>query len=836
MFERLRKLFRRTKVETLPLQFEIDENEDGHHVVKVYKQANEDRALVRDIRSLWRYGYREEEETDDGTRVYALSEDDRQTLLSLKSLNPDIRDDGALVFEVSPPILRYLRTKPQITEGESSQRLRVSDEPLRPTAKVEFDRRTGLTVQVGYALDDSGDIIPEDQLHKTTDGGYARLGNTFVRLPDKLSDKARELLQRPTHQVPLSNIPEFFTRDLVLIKKDFNAVLTDLANLILVLDEPLKPVVRVDRGEQGWLDFRVEYQAGALRIPHDLLSQKAGQKYCQVNATTWVANDPQQVDRAAQQLERLDVIRTVNGYRVPVAQFASLEEFIDDIGGRAELSAAYREFLDQLTGFQPSETFPLTDSAEAQLGRQAIQLRPYQRSGIHWLHWLYGTYLHGVLADDMGLGKTLESICALRLAYEQSGSNQHSLVVAPKSVLVHWQRELQRFYPEMLTYKYHGPGRQRFLLHADRPIVFISTYATVANDIDHLMETPFFYLILDEATRIKNPGARRTQAVKALNAAHRLALTGTPVENRPAELWSLFDFLMRGHLGRYGTFTRVFEDAITAGDHHASERLGHRIRPFLLRRKKGDVAQDLPDKIEMDEWCELTEEQKQLYGGLIEASRAVRAALRRGERVNYTASILPVITKLKQICDHPALVISEKQPLRGRSEKFDWVIDKIAEIHQQGEQVVVFSHFLGMLDLLEAAMQQKAIRYIRMDGSTRHRQPLIDRFNQGEARVALCSLMATGHGINLQSANHVIHADRWWNPAIEDQATDRVHRIGQDRTVYVYRILTEGTLEERIDRLLEEKRGMADRIIGAATTGPAGWTREELLELLRPLD
>ena len=423
----------------------------------------------------------------------------------------------------------------------------------------------------------------------------------------------------------------------------------------------------------------------------------------------------------------------------------------------------------------------------------------------------------------------------MRQAYEDTGNRQHSLVVAPKSVLHHWEREILRFFPSARTYQYHGSQRQN-LFNSVHPIIFISTYSIISNDVDTLSRVPFFYLILDEATNIKNPDSGRTKAVKALNSAHRLALTGTPVENRPAELWSLFDFLMRGHLGKYGTFVNTFENRIVAGDQDAVNRLGRRIYPFMLRRLKADVAKDLPEKIEMEEWCELTAEQRELYGGLQGEVKDIYSALKRGEYVNYTANILPVLTKLKQVCDHPAIATKQANPLLGRSNKFDWITERITAIIEEGEQVVVFSHFLDMLTLLERWILTRPVRHIRIDGSTNNRQQLIDMFNNGEASVALCSLMAAGHGINLTSANHVIHADRWWNPAVEDQATDRVHRIGQDKTVYVYRILVEDTLEERIDTLLTNKRAMASSIISAATATTSSWTREELLELLKPID
>ena len=255
-----------------------------------------------------------------------------------------------------------------------------------------------------------------------------------------------------------------------------------------------------------------------------------------------------------------------------------------------------------------------------------------------------------------------------------------------------------------------------------------------------------------------------------------------------------------------------------------------------MRRLKQDVADDLPDKVEMDEWCELTDEQRQLYIEIQNNYRGLARSLARGEQVSKT-SILAALTKLKQVCDHPALINKKENPIKGRSEKLDWVIDKVGEIAAQREKVVIFSHYLGMLSLMETELANQGFSLVRIDGSTAldTRQYLIDRFNEGDSQVALCSLRAAGYGINLTAANHVIHADRWWNPAIEDQATDRVHRIGQDQIVYVYRILVQDTLEEKIVRLLERKRVIAGDVVGAATEGGLEWSREELLEILKPI-
>ena len=813
----------------------MDRTDDNHHRVQVFKIFDGEEEPVVDADALSHYGYREEVQTPTGLVIYYVDEKHRQQLRAIVSLQPHVASDGALLFGFAPRVLSYLRVKGDTNETEPSSRLHIDDTPLKPTARISYDPQQGIEINTGYALDDDPDhLVSADDLPITADGDFAIIGDEFRPIKPGLSDKAKMWLKQAVQHVDRDKIPEFFLRDLVLLKRDFNAVLVDDAQRLRVLNEAIKPVVRVKSSEPGWLDFQIEYECAGYPLPSNLLSKMTGE-FVELNDTTWLKVNRSSVDQIEKQLDGLGATPVNGGYRLPIMEFTSLEEFIEKIGGRAELSQAYGEFLDHLTDFRTDDSYVLSPTAERDLTTNGIKLRPYQRGGIQWLTWLQQNRLHGVLADDMGLGKTLQAIATMRQGYESTDSHQHSLVVAPKSVLLHWQREIHRFFPTARTYQYHGPQRQN-LFNSASPIIFISTYNIVSNDVETLSRVPFFYLILDEATYIKNPDSGRTQAVKALNSAHRLALTGTPVENRPAELWSLFDFLMRGHLGKYGTFVNIFENRIVGGDQDAVNRLGRRIKPFMLRREKSDVARDLPEKIEMTEWCDLTVEQSELYGALQGEVKDIYSALKRGEYVNYTANILPVLTKLKQICDHPAIVTQNANPLLGRSNKFDWIAERISSILNQGEQVVVFSHFLGMLNLLQKWVNTQPIQYIRIDGSTNNRQPLIDMFNAGQAKVALCSLMAAGHGINLTAANHVIHADRWWNPAVEDQATDRVHRIGQDKTVYVYRILVEDTLEERIDTLLANKRLMASSIIGAATDTTRSWTREDLLELLKPID
>lgn len=816
----------------LPLEFTLDLDDQGKHIVTVYATMEGQREQIEDVRKLWSYGHVLERTGGE----YTIGREDLETLLAMRSLNPEICDDGTMVFDVCPPVLHYLRTRDSIEEAEDSQELRIADRPIPPVASIDYEPGQELTVSTGYAQEGTAKLVGADELELTADQGFVRLDKTFYPIDQHLNRVVKEWLDRGTTKVPLDGIPEFFKRDLVLLKTQMGAVLTERANAIQIIDSQYEPRVRVRSDEQGWLNFEIDYVVGGYELPQDLI-RSTKEKYIQTDDNTWIQKDSKTLVTTESRLRDLGAEPTAEGFRVPVTQFASLEEFIEQIGGIREVSDEYARFLDQITDFQADEAFKLPADFEARLTSRGIHLRPYQRAGIHWLSWLVAHNLHGVLADDMGLGKTIQTIAAMGVRYGEEGSVQHSLIVCPKSVVHFWAREIERCIPSATVYEYVGPARNRRLWKASMPIIFLSTYATVTRDIGLIRSVPLFFLVLDEATRIKNPDTQRTKAIKSLNSLHRVALSGTPIENRPAELWSLFDFLMKEHLGTHGRFIRVFEAPITAGDNGAAVRLSRRIRPFILRRLKEEVAKDLPEKIDMDEWCVLTEEQKSLYGQIQDMyADPVRRALRGGENVNYATSILPVLTKLKQVCDHPALITGEAEPVEGRSEKFDLVVKKVEEIHSKGEHVVLFSHFLSTLDLLEIALQQRGITYIRLDGSTTNRQGLIDRFNKHRADAALCSIQACGQGITMTAANHVIHIDRWWNPAIEDQATDRVHRIGQDKTVFVHRFLVAGTLEEKIAVLLERKRDISDRVIGAAVRQEMKWTRDELLELLKPLE
>jgi SNF2 family DNA or RNA helicase len=823
------------KPREVELEFELDMDADERHVISVFEKHNGARHKVLNPAQLWSYGRTFKRA---GIR-YSLSFKAVESLNILRSLHPATGDDGDLLIKFLPPALEYLRKRKDVKETATSSKLKVSEEHLEPSAVVDYNPAEGTTITAGYRRSADDHVVRKSELDLTHDGGYARFGDVFHPLKKTKSDKGAKWIEEETTTIDLDHVPEFFSRDLVLLKSELSAVLTDQAQRVQIISAPLKPRVTVEQDEPGWLDFVVDYKAGRYVLPEDTIKRtlKDGKTHVRVNEYRFIKADQGALDRTQAEIKKLGAVSRAKRYRLPITRFSSLEEFIDRIGGARVLSKAYEDFLAKLSGFKPNEDFRLSDTAEKNLLDAGFALRPYQRAGIHWLNWLRENHLHGVLADDMGLGKTVQTICAVNIAHEKQEADRPSLIVCPRSVVPFWVREVRRCVPDINISAYGGSRRDKTIWENGGKRWIVTTYETLARDIDLVAKVPFYFLVLDEATMIKNPHTQRTQAIKSINAMHRLAISGTPVENRLSELWSMFDFLIKGMFGTHGDFSTRYEAPIAAGDEDAAEELARRIRPFLLRRLKETVAKDLPEKLELEIWCDLTAEQRSLYGQLQDLlAKPLQEEIESGAQVNYQMSVLPVLTKLKQVCDHPALITGKLKPLLGRSEKFDTTVARIQEIKAAGEQVVVFSHFLKTLDLFELVFADLGISSIRIDGGVENRQERIDHFNKGKATVALCSILACGYGITLTSANHVIHFDRWWNPATEDQATDRVHRIGQQKTVYVYRTLVSGTLEEKIAVLLENKRNLADQVIGASITQPMSWTKQELLELLKPLD
>ncbi len=445
-------------------------------------------------------------------------------------------------------------------------------------------------------------------------------------------------------------------------------------------------------------------------------------------------------------------------------------------------------------------------------------LRPYQRRGLAWLSEMSTLGLGGVLADDMGLGKTIQ-VLALHRAGLVEGP---MLVVCPASVIGNWEREAGRFTPGVPVRRYHGPERNLDDL-ADDAIV-LATYGIVRRDAEHLGAPDWGLVVADEAQAIKNPRARTARAMRTIISKARLALTGTPVENHLGDLWSLLDWTTPGLLGRYETFRREVAIPIERhGDREVTEMFSRMVRPFMLRRRKIDpgVVPDLPPKIQTDDLMPLTTEQATLYRAAVED---VLAQVEEADGINRRGLVLKLLTGLKQVCNHPAQYLDQRGPLAGRSGKLDGLVDLVEVIIDEDDAALVFTQFVAMGRLIEEHLASIGARTLFLHGSVpvRRRQEMVDAFQDGDVDVFVVSLKAGGTGLNLTRATHVIHYDRWWNPAVEDQASDRAWRIGQDRTVHVHRMICEGTVEDRIAALLEDKRALADSVVG----GGEAWITE----------
>ena len=481
-----------------------------------------------------------------------------------------------------------------------------------------------------------------------------------------------------------------------------------------------------------------------------------------------------------------------------------------------ELGARLRDFQ----GIRP---------VEPPVGLQA-ELRDYQREGLNWLQFLREYELGGVLADDMGLGKTVQALAHLAIEKETGRLDRPALVIAPTSLMHNWQREAQRFTPQLRTLTLHGSTRhQDFGRLAEHDVIF-TTYPLLPRDAEALLAQDYHIVILDEAQAIKNPKAKAAEVVRQLKTRHRLCLTGTPMENHLGELWSLFHFLMPGLLGDERRFRQLFRTPIEKhADHGRRQALARRLAPFLLRRTKEQVATELPPKIEMVRSVELEGAQRDLYESIrLALHDKVRSEIQKKGLARSQIVILDALLKLRQVCCDPRLLKLDSAKKVKRSAKLELLMEMLPALLEEGRRVLLFSQFTSMLALIEAALTERQIDYVLLTGDTRDRATPIDRFQAGEVPLFLISLKAGGTGLNLTAADTVIHYDPWWNPAVERQATDRAHRIGQDKTVFVYKLITTGSVEEKIGQLQARKQALADGVFGkAGAEGPA-FTVEDL--------
>ncbi|MFC2073956.1 SNF2-related protein [Campylobacterota bacterium] len=507
-----------------------------------------------------------------------------------------------------------------------------------------------------------------------------------------------------------------------------------------------------------------------------------------------------------------------------------------------------RKYEAQVFGNFSSDRFNIQDTTDLRKLSDEIQkrhiledkskglkatLRSYQEEGVAWMQFLRRYGFGGVLADDMGLGKTLQTLAHLQIEKESDRFDKPALIVAPTSLLGNWKAEASKFTPNLRVALYYGSSRKDILDNINDFDLIITSYTLLSLDIDSLKKKKFYYLILDEAQKIKNARSESAKSAKLIDTQYHLALSGTPMENHLGELHSIFDTVMPDFLGSLKEFKALYQNPIEK-EHssQAQERLNSRIRPFMLRRTKDKVAKELPLKTEIIRSVSFESDQAQLYETIrVSMEKSVRESIKSMGLAKSHITILAALLKLRQVCCDPRLLKIEEAQKAQESAKLEMLMELVQELREEGRRILIFSQFTSMLEIIEEQMMDKAISYSKLTGSTLKRQEQINRFNEDKTDVFLISLKAGGVGLNLTKADVVIHYDPWWNPAAQDQATDRAYRIGQDKPVFVYKLIVENSVEEKIVQMQESKKALAEAIYEGKEQGFSKMDEKDLLEL-----
>jgi len=507
---------------------------------------------------------------------------------------------------------------------------------------------------------------------------------------------------------------------------------------------------------------------------------------------------------------------------------------LDDQGVMATGANRLRKLADKLKDFESITPVKVPKALQA-------ELRTYQKQGLNWLQFLREYRLNGILADDMGLGKTIQTLTHLLVEKQQGRLTKPVLIVAPTSVIYNWGNEIDKFTPDLSYKVLHSPKRKAFLEADDsfeQVDIVITSYALIVKDLDIYQAKKFYYLILDEAHYIKNTKTKLYQAFLTLKAQHKLCLTGTPMENHLGEFWAQFNFLLPGFLGGQKQFTKLFRTPIEKhGDQDRKRILNQRIKPFILRRTKEKIATELPAKTEIVQTLRIEGKQAELYESVrLAMDQRLKDVIASKGLKRSQIEILDALLKLRQVCNHPKLLSLKGAKKINQSVKLDYLMETLPEQIDEGRKILIFSQFTSMLSLIEAELIDEGIGFVKLTGSTTNRQAVVDKFQRGEVPVFLISLRAGGVGLNLTAADTVIHFDPWWNPAVENQATDRAYRIGQDKPVFVYKLIIENSIEEKIQQIQKNKAALANALLSEETSDTKlSLTDDVLASLLSPL-
>lgn len=750
--------------------------------------------------------------------------------LELKLIS--LQGGGETVFhlsaEKSPRIFEKLTRFPRndVEFSERARRTKLYKSPLVPYLHADINNDGHVELSPILKLKGAGK--KDAQAFAWEQLGEHRIGEEWVWL----NNSYRPIEPIPFHLKPYFNKEKplvYGEKDaLDFLKYDFNLLLNNSSfkpserlKGVEVHESPDISHVQVESCDNDWLWLDPTYTVGRHTITLSEILLCMDKSRCIRKDTDYIEIPKDIMDlwqRGSGVIENGRIKMPKLGYLRTRAECSK----------KAKVTACHetQKFLANFDRITPPQPAPAITSYKG-------ELRTYQQSGYDWLWFLHTNGFNGILADEMGLGKTHQAMVVI-LSALQTEPNVPNLVICPTSVLDHWKSKFQTYAPELKIALFYGKERN-VLLSDNLPSVVLTTYSILSRDVEGLSKIQWNYIVLDEAQKIKNHNTQMCKATKFLKAQHRLALTGTPIENRLTELWSIFDFLMPGYLGSIDDFRKRYENPITKyQDNEKREVLKKIIHPFKLRRLKKDVLTELPAKTEEKRYCTLAPAQIVVYKDIVhERGSKLIAKLRDESQPVEYIHIFALLTKLKRLCDHPKLVLNGNSPKGATSGKFELFKEIMEETLESGEKVVVFSQYLEMLDIIGDWLNSIDVGYETLRGSTMNRGKVVERFqNDPNCNVFLGSLMAGGLGIDLTSASVVIHYDRWWNAAREDQATDRVHRIGQTRGVQVFKLITRGTLEEKIDAMITTKATLMNSVVESDDTVFKTFSRKELIELL----
>jgi superfamily II DNA or RNA helicase len=621
----------------------------------------------------------------------------------------------------------------------------------------------------------------------------------------------------------------FFARDYGRLQREWELTMEERLQRSTSQNlERIEPRFEITPSGVQWFDLNVAYTtaSGEQFSPADIQRLiLSGSGHTRLRNGKTAVIDTGAVEELQEVLLDCAPQQHSKGYRLNQTQAGFIESSLAQQGWKAQAPADWRARVAQQSGAAKLECPPL--------GALDSVLRPYQKHGVAWLHFLRSNNFGGILADEMGLGKTLQALAFLQSVGGGAKTGAPSLVVCPTSLVWNWLAEAARFTPDLKVLALHGPNRHELFSHIAENDLVITSYALVRRDAEKYAEIEFDTVILDEAQHIKNRQTQNAQAVKAIKSRHRLVLTGTPLENSVLDLWSIFDFLMPGYLGAAQDFRERYEIPITREKSDAAQaRLARRLRSFMLRRLKREVATDLPAKLEQVSWCDLTSDQQTVYTELLQASRReITDAVGAQGLARSRMIVLNALLRLRQVCCDLRLLKLDNINPAAASAKVDLFSELLEEVIDGGHRVLVFSQFVTMLHLLRDKLKSEEIDFCYLDGSTSNRGEVVQQFQTSDVPVFLISLKAGGVGLNLTAADTVIHFDPWWNPAVEDQASDRAHRIGQTRVVTTYKLITRGTVEEKILALQNRKREIIRATLGGEEALAEALTWEEIQEL-----